>query len=476
VKKIEFYLALALAAVLRFTQLGTASYWYDEGFTVSISRLPFLRMLKATAGDVHPPGYYLITWLTARISYSEWVMRAPSVIFSLLSLYIVWRLVKFFGLSRLGQVVVVTWVAISPLQLHYAQEVRMYALLQLEILLLIYLMLIQRWFWFGVVAAAALYTHNYSLFYLPTLGMLAFLRDRINGWEDFPGWGLSFVIPGLLWLPWFLVLMGQMNTVGGGYWIQPPTPASVFFVIYQLLFAYSMPQVLQGIAVVLMSSLLLYTGWRIWKDRPNGWIYLTVLTVGPMILSLIASVLWRPIFFFRGFIGCSVPMVMLVVSALDGIKANYKKAYIFSMIGVLLVGGVAGFYIYNVPNKGTADKWVGMIEKNWQEGDVILALNDNGVVALNTYGADLPYYKVPSCGQESLGSLSPKTRAALGVVEKHPAALGEHRVWFISTVAPVSSKCEVERSREIIQNFDAVLVNELADNEYLEAGVYLLDG
>lgn len=475
-KKIEFYWALALAAALRISQLGTASYWYDEGFTVSISRLPLLNMLEATAGDVHPPGYYLVTWLTARISDSEWIMRAPSVIFSLLSLYITWRLVKLFKLSRLGQIVVVLWVTISPLQLHYAQEVRMYSLLQLEVLWLIYLMITRRWFWFGLVAAAALYTHNYSLFYLPTLGMLALLRDRDNGWKDFPDWGLAFVLPGLLWLPWFLVLMGQMNTVGGGYWIQPPTPASVFFVIYQLLFAYSMPQILQGIAVVLMSSLLLYTSWRIWKDRPAGWFSLTVLTVGPMILSLIASVLWRPIFFFRGFIGCSVPMVMLVVSALDGIKANYKKAYIFSMIGVLLVGGVAGFYLYNVPNKGTADKWVGMIEKNWQEGDVILALNDNGVVALNTYGEDLPYYKVPSCGQESLGSLSPKTRAALGVVEKPPEALEQRRVWFISTVAPVSSKCEVERSREIIRKYDAVLVNELADNEYLEAGVYLLDG
>ena len=474
--KREFSLAVIVAVIMRIIQLGTASYWYDEGFTVSISRLPFSRMLQATAGDVHPPGYYLVTWLTARISDSPWVMRAPSVLFSLLALYVTWRLVKVFRFSRWAQIAVVAWVAVSPLQLHYAQEVRMYALLQLEVLALIYLLMKRQWVWFGLVALVSLYTHNYALFYLPTLGVIAALRSWGNLWDDLHKWPPAFIIPGLLWIPWIAVLLGQMSTVGGGYWIQPPTLGTVFFMFYQLFFAYSMPEIFMGPAVILVCSLLMYTAWRIGRDQPTGWIYLTILSVGPLVFSLLVSLVWQPVFLFRGFIGCAVPLIMLIVSGLEGIQLKYKRIYASALIGILLAAGITGHYLYNVPNKGEADLWVGMIKKNWQEGDVILSLNDNGVVAVNTYAEDYPYYKVRPCGQEALGSLSPVTRAALGVRERNVEELDADRIWFISTIAPVSTECEVQTSERIIKEHDAVLVNRLAESEMRDAGVYLIDG
>ena len=53
-------LIFALALALRLYQLEADSLWEDEIFTATQSPLPVMRLLDWTAGDIHPPGYYLI--------------------------------------------------------------------------------------------------------------------------------------------------------------------------------------------------------------------------------------------------------------------------------------------------------------------------------------------------------------------------------------------------------------------------------
>lgn len=475
-KKKEFTLAFVIAAVLRVYQLGAAGYWYDEGFTVTLSRMPIMQMIDATAGDVHPPFFYILSWLTARISTAEWVMRFPSAIFSLLAVYLTWKLVKVFELTRWAQIAVVSWVVIAPIQMHYAQEVRMYALLQLEVLLLIFLLFKREWVWFSVVALLTLYTHNYALFYLPTLAVIALVKNT-RDWKGPITYPIAFLVPGVLWLPWAFVILNQMQTIGStGYWIQPPTVASIFFTFYQLLFAYSMPLIFQGIAVIVMVCMLFITGYKFIQSPPENWFYLVLLVLMPMALSLAGSMVWESVFLFRGFIGCSVPLVILMVMGIEQIRTKYKRIYLYAVIASVLVAGTTGHYLYNVSNKGDTVDWISRITDQWQEGDAILSLNDNGVIAVNTYAPGYPYFKVPSCGQDALGSLSPHTRQAIGAVEKDIAEIDADRIWYISTIAPVSPLCEEQETKRIIEDYDAVLVEKLADSEYREAGVYLIDG
>ena len=91
-EKMKKYIVPAIfvaALALRLFDLGAAQFWYDESFTALLSRLPFAQMIQATAGDTHPPLYYLITWsLASTVGSSEVVLRLPSVIFSMLSLWL----------------------------------------------------------------------------------------------------------------------------------------------------------------------------------------------------------------------------------------------------------------------------------------------------------------------------------------------------------------------------------------------------
>jgi hypothetical protein len=69
--RIFLLLALLLAFALRLHRLGAESLWYDETVSVHLARLPVAAMLAHTAGDIHPPGYYLLLhgwqWLTPAV-------------------------------------------------------------------------------------------------------------------------------------------------------------------------------------------------------------------------------------------------------------------------------------------------------------------------------------------------------------------------------------------------------------------------
>ncbi len=468
---------LIVSALLRLVQINAAPFWYDEGVTTLFSRLPFPRLIEATGGDVHPPFYYLITWSIdkAGLPTNEFTLRLPSVVLSLITIYLSWLLVQRFELTKGAQIAAIAWVAFSPLQLHYAQEARMYALLQVQVLGLLLLLLDRHWFWFGALSTLMLYTHNYGLFYLPALGLIAILRDR-GRWKRMYYWLPAFIVPGILWLPWFFKLLGQMQTIAGGYWIQEPTIGSILFILYQLLFAYSMPLFMQGLAVMVTGGLLSYSFWRIIKAEPKGYEILLVMSFFPLALAILASLLWRPLLLFRGLIGSSVPLILLILMGMGQIKVHYKQVYAAIMVSFVVIAGTVGHYRYNALNKGRADEWVGSIEEYYRPGDIVLALNDNGVVAVSVYAPALKLYKLPSCGQEALGSLSPAARKGMGIVERSIDSLDGHRIWFISTIAPVSSNCEVKTSEHIIDYYDAELFKKLADSEYKEAGVYLIDG
>jgi len=468
---------LAVSAVLRFTQIAVAPFWYDEGISTLFSRLPLLDMIKATAGDVHPPGYYLITWCIDKVGLptNELTMRLPSVLMSLISIYLVWKLAQSFELTKGARIAAVAWVAFSPLQLHYAQEARMYALLQLEVLSLLILLLDRRWLWFGVMATAMMYTHNYAVFYLPTLGLIAMLRDW-GRWKRTLYWLPAFIVPVMLWLPWMITLLGQMQTVAGGYWIQAPTVGSVLFILYQLLFAYSMPQFVQGLAVMVTGGLITFSLWKIIRAKPEGHQTLLIMAFLPLVMAIIASFVWKPLLLFRGLIGSSAPLVLLILMGMGQIKVHYKQVYAAIMVAFVVIAGTVGHFRYNAVNKGRAKEWVSEVAGDYQPGDAVLALNDNGVVAISVYQPTLELYKVPSCGEESLGSLSPATREDMGVVEKQIKDLDNERIWFISTIAPVSTQCELETSRNIIEQYDAELYKSLEKSEYVNAGVYLIDG
>src|SRR3972149_7180272 len=85
------------------------------------------------------------------------------------------------SLPPLVQVASLCMMAVMPMQLWYAQEGRMYALLLFLVLLSLLFALEGEWIGLAASAAAMLYTQNYAAFYLVVIGFIAIPDNRRPG-------------------------------------------------------------------------------------------------------------------------------------------------------------------------------------------------------------------------------------------------------------------------------------------------------
>lgn len=222
--------AVAVLAGLaaRWWALGSRSLTFDEAFTAAYARMPIGDLPSALRGDdAHPPLDYLIRHVVAG-SGSEWLLRAPSAVFATigLALMVAWmRRRGWFGVTA------VVLFALSPFQLLYGREARMYALAAL--LGLAVAVLSERWLrgdrrpavlvGTGVLIAAACLDHVSGL--LLAAGVLAVpgvRRDRDAWW-----WRLvpvsGVVVWAVAWAPSFVVQVGATSSS----WVPFTTPTSV---------------------------------------------------------------------------------------------------------------------------------------------------------------------------------------------------------------------------------------------------------
>jgi 4-amino-4-deoxy-L-arabinose transferase-like glycosyltransferase len=125
-------LILALATGLRFNQLGNQSLWADEGNSAAMAGRSLSQIAFHAANDIHPPLYYWLLSVWARIAgTSEAGLRSFSAILGILLVLGTIGLGVRLGGALLGLVAGLI-AAVSPLQVYYSQEARMYILVALE--------------------------------------------------------------------------------------------------------------------------------------------------------------------------------------------------------------------------------------------------------------------------------------------------------------------------------------------------------
>jgi uncharacterized membrane protein len=123
------FLILILAALLRFYNLSGQSLWSDEGNSIALARRGFVEIAQRTAFDIHPPLYYwlLKIWITG-FGDSEIGLRSFSVVLGIGLVYVIGLLGTRLFNPRVGLIAAFI-AALSPFQVYYSQEARMYMLL-----------------------------------------------------------------------------------------------------------------------------------------------------------------------------------------------------------------------------------------------------------------------------------------------------------------------------------------------------------
>jgi hypothetical protein len=119
---------LLVGFVLRFSWLGTPSYWLDEIFQIHSALAPTLSESMSHVPLNKPHLFYVLQFFVARISLNEWVFRIPSCLIGAASIWVIWGLARTACKEQWVALFAACLLATSPLHIQYSQEARPYAL------------------------------------------------------------------------------------------------------------------------------------------------------------------------------------------------------------------------------------------------------------------------------------------------------------------------------------------------------------
>jgi hypothetical protein len=123
--------AICLAGLaLRLYRLPLLVLWSDEFHTVRIIRLPLETILSGRYGELNPPLYFaLLKGFAALTGETEWNLRFFSLIFSIISLPVLYLLAREILPSKISSLAAVLLMALHPIFINYSVEIRCYSLL-----------------------------------------------------------------------------------------------------------------------------------------------------------------------------------------------------------------------------------------------------------------------------------------------------------------------------------------------------------
>ncbi len=323
--------------VLRWWDLGGPVATFDESFTGSYSHLPLGQIPAALReNDAHPPLDYFVRHFFGRVGDTA-ALRVPSAVFACAALLVVvwWMWDRgWFGVAM------VALTSLSPFQLLYAHQARMYALAILCGTAAAALAErwtrdgSPRWRWLLVVPLlVGLFDLSTFLIFGAALVLLPGRRRDREAWC----WRATVAACGAVWaLVWGLSFLHQAQGQHSD-WIPFTSPAAVRDTISGFLTVYSNLSLLAA-AVVIVGAVVL---WR--QDRGLGEIWAWLVLV-PFAVACVLGLRFH--FLLTRALAPSAWGIPLVLAAL------FERARRHSPLAVVLV--VAVLFITSYQSIGPA--------------------------------------------------------------------------------------------------------------------------
>ena len=331
-----YLIAIAFGFFFRIHQINSRSFWLDEAYSWTMAtRFTFSEILERTAGDFHPPAYFLALkcWIIV-FGQSEAAQRALSVVFDLLTMPLLYLLCCEAVVHRPGSVtgtgmtansgglLATALYAASGVHIHWSSEVRMYSMATCFTVASSWLLLrsisgmaLKSWIAYTISATLLLYTHNYSVFVI--CGQMFFLAaDLRRAWKaetknshrvgqqrnmrldrSLYSSMVVFLVVFLSFAPWLIVLLRQVRQAQSGYWISKMDWLTVSRTWLSLLIhENTRPETRDQILAVMVSmiSIAVIICFRWYSKNQGGTLVLTMIA-SPLLGSSVVSCLFLPI-------------------------------------------------------------------------------------------------------------------------------------------------------------------------------------
>ena len=422
---------------LRLYRLGADSLWYDETVSAHLASKSIPDLIAHTARDIHPPGYYALLHLWTRLAGdTEFALAFFSVVFGVLLIPLTYALARRL-LGRAAAPWAALLVAISPFNVWYSQEVRMYTLGAVLGLVAFWCALkitnrqigksanqqtsaaTKRGCIVGYILAAAvgLYVLYYFAFLLVTLNLLAIGYLLWNRrFRKLRTWLLAQVIVLALYLPWLPIAWRQATN--------PPVPPWRGFILFHEVLleawaALSLGQSVQPIQVwplLVVTGVLFLLGLQSQHHRSTNLpisqstnlpdyqspVLLVAYTFVPLLLIYLASLI-TPLYHVR-YLFTYAPAIYVLLGA--GIAWLTRRVWPLAVAATLAMVIGSAFSIGELHNnpRYAADDFraaIDYIAERWRPGDAVL------INAGYAYPGFLYYYDEPIAGRMRLSDFQP---------------------------------------------------------------------
>ncbi len=463
-------IAVLLGAALRLYHLAECSIWYDEGASL------YLRHLVDAHGtilDPHENNEAPMNAVLTRIWYdgivrslthypvtsaqNDFLIRLMPCLLSIFSIPLVFVVARRVLQDPWAGVIAALLFAVSPYQIKYAQELRIYAFYTFIGLLALYCLLRaldenRTWAWIGLVAllSLAVYSHFFAvwtIFSFNAYYLCVIWPYRRHFWR----WVAANVAI-LVLIAYALKLAFFMNEVVKSLvytWYPNPTWKSVFITFKTLMAGYG-PSVWAYWPLFLITFGLFLLGVAAQYKRWTAGALLALLTFVPIIAN---AILWSHrhfsfyedrLFIFSGAVG-----VMGVAAGLRALKKPWLTGLGLAAIAAFTMPCLNDYYahrVHPVPshNMGIWDKVdcraaAAYLQSNLKEGDVVGLASHFTMYPFKHY---LDWPKICRLGDsrhdetvfiKTQGNAPLLRSHGLMPVPKEEATRDARRVWFVET-------------------------------------------
>lgn len=447
-------LILLLALSLRLFRIGAQSLWNDEGTSVALAARDLAAITLGAAHDIHPPLYYYALHFWMRLfGHSELAVRSLSVLLGTALVLMTFVLGRFVVGAK-ASLIAALFAALSPFQIYYSQETRMYMLSAFLAALSMHawVLLLSKWQDAGKrgtqgifpllvlyisTSILLLYTHYFAATIL-IVQNLAFLwwlkRSRLSFAARRLPFALRWLVVqttiALAYLPWLLLVREQLRV-----WPAISEPLSLTTLSWNLLCVFSLglsikpcPSiVLLGFAMLLLVGILASRSRQEGNTQLLGGSTLYILCASylfiPIAIMYIVS-LQRPMYNSKFLLPCTVPFHLFLAQGVEWLascagrlsysamvgkcntttQADQSELWLYHIalsfaIALVVIPSLSSLRAYYFDPRCARDDYRGIaryIETVGGEGDTVL-INAPGQIETFTYyyKGHLPLYPLP---------------------------------------------------------------------------------
>ncbi len=433
---------LLLGAALRIFDLPGKDIWLDEAYSLRFARLD-LHEIFFLDQDTPPLYYVILHWWIAVFGTSEWALRMPSALFGIASIFAIYKVGQRLFDDEVG-VLSALLMAVSVLQIRYAQEARTYTLTILLTLLSMYFFLgllkkfgLKNSIGYVVCSTLLIYSHVYGLFIVLAQNIcfvaFFFLSGHATG-RKLSAWIALQALLVALFSPWIANLLERVLEVQEGFWV----PQAHLRDIYSSFIAYASGSswllllflVLSSFALVSLrktrggaarSAISASPGGCRWKTRlasADKVGFLLVWLAVPIVVPFIISQVSQPIYVTRYTIVASLALLILVARGISNLPAWHMKLVTIGVVVALTLTQLTAYY--TVSRKEQWRDATQYVDSHSRSGDVVLFNANDAMLPFNYYSRN------GNLGKKGVSNVDEKNIDAL-----MESLVGTERVWLV---------------------------------------------